>query len=90
MTSGASAFPGYQRAGRRQKVKVGSGCSTPFGISEVVVFSILPFAFQGVASIRNPKSKIKNSKSSGWVTDPAQQLVLESTVRPRGRPTKQS
>jgi len=36
-----------------------------FGASgnETRVFCLLPFAFQAVASVRNPKSKIENPKS---------------------------
>ena len=103
---------GSKARGKRQKAKVGNGCSTPVGISEVGIctfyllpftfpflpfrvlnacrhhrggqkakgksgkwvliafrlhrggiFCLLPFAFQGVASVRKPKSKIENPKS---------------------------
>jgi hypothetical protein len=44
------------------------------------------------ASVRNPKSKIAclSFGDPNWVTDTANRLGLECTVRPCGRPKKQS
>ena len=63
------------------------------------IFYLLPFAFYLSWCCFSPQSKIQNRESkiacrpSGdpdWVADTAQRLGLECTVRPRGRPKKQS
>ncbi len=62
-------------------------------------FYFLPFAFCLSGCCFSPESKIQNRQSKivrrplgdpDWVTDTAQRLGLECTVRPRGRPKKQS
>jgi len=82
-----------------QKAKVGSVCSSPFGFTAVGIFCLLPFAFCLSGCCFSPQSKIQNRESKimcrpfgnpDWVTETAKRLGLEWTIRPRGRPKKQS
>src|SRR5208337_2199287 len=62
-------------------------------------FCLLPFAFCLSGCCFSPQSKIQNRESKimcrpfgdpDWVTETAKRLGLEWTIRPRGRPKKQS
>src|SRR5271157_4549548 len=46
------------------KGKSGKWVLIAFGFTAVGIFCLLPFAFQGVASVRNPKSTIQNRVSA--------------------------
>jgi len=54
---------GQKAKGKRQKWEVGAQRLAASQRWASFAFYLLPFAFQGVASVRNPRSKIENPKS---------------------------